>query len=118
MSANKELMGATVDYAKTRDAFEGYKAAKYSKKYYAEHEADIEIHRAAQAVFRRVLAGAKLPKMDALKTEFQKLSNEKKCYYKEYCEAQKDMRALVAAKSNIDHLLGLTDTQKNKEMER
>lgn len=118
MSANKELMGATVDYAKTRAVFDGYKAAKYSKKYYAEHEADIEIHRAAQATFRRVLAGAKLPKMDALKAEWQKLSTEKKAAYKEYRAVQKDMRELVTAKSNIDHLLGLTDTRKNKEMER
>jgi len=118
MSANKELMGATVDYAKTRTVFEGYKAAKYSKKYYDEHEADIEVHRAAQATFRRVLSGAKLPKMDSLKAEWQKLSAEKKDFYKEYRAAQKDMRELVTVKSNIDHLLGLTDVQKNKEMER
>jgi Relaxase/Mobilisation nuclease domain. len=118
MSANKELMGATVDYAKTRAVFERYKAAKFSKKYYAEHEADIEIHRAAQATFRRVLAGAKLPKMDALKAEWQKLSTEKKTAYKEYRTVQKDMRELVTVKANIDHRLGLTDVQKNKEMER
>jgi len=40
MGANKELMAATVDYAKTRAVFDGYKAAKYSRKYYAEYEAD------------------------------------------------------------------------------
>ena len=28
-----ELMAATVDYAKTRPVFDGYKAARYSKKY-------------------------------------------------------------------------------------
>lgn len=118
MSANAELKAATVDYTKTRAVFDGYKAAKYSRKYLAEHEVDIEIHRAAQATFRRVLAGAKLPKMDALKAEWQKLSTEKKTVYKEYRAVQKDMRELITAKSNIDHLLGLTDTQKNKEMER
>lgn len=66
MHTNAELKAATVDYAKTRAIFEGYKAAKYSKKYLAEHEADIKLYRAAQATFRRVLAGAKLPQMDAL----------------------------------------------------
>jgi hypothetical protein len=30
-------MGATVEYAKTRPVFDGYKASKYSKKYLAEH---------------------------------------------------------------------------------
>ena len=118
MSVNAELKAATVDYAKTRTVFDGYKAAKYSRKYLAEHEADIEIHRAAQATFRRVLAGAKLPKMDALKAEWQKLSTEKRTVYKEYRAVQKDMRELITAKANLDHLLGLTDTQKNKEMER
>ncbi len=118
MSVNAELKAATVDYAKTRAVFDGYKAAKYNRKYYAEHEADIEIHRAARATFQRVLAGAKLPKMDALKAEWQKLSTEKKTAYKEYRAVQKDMRELITAKANIDHLLGLTDTYKNKEMER
>ena len=92
-----------------------YKAAEYSRKYLAEHEADIEIHRAAQATFRRVLAGAKFPKMDALKAEWQKLSTEKKTVYKEYRAVQKDMRELITAKSNIDHLLGLTDTRKERK---
>jgi hypothetical protein len=77
MNVNAELRAAMVDYAKTRPVFDGYKAAKYSKKYLAEHAADIALHRAAQAAFRRVLAGAKLPKMDALKAEAQKLAAEK-----------------------------------------
>ena len=118
MSVNAELKAATVDYAKTRAAFDGYKAAKYSRKYLAEHEDDIELYRAAQATFRRVLAGAKLPKMDALKAEGQKLAAEKNAAYREYRAARKDMQEILAAKSNIDHLLGLTDGRKNKEMER
>lgn len=115
---NADLMTATVDYAKTRAVFGEYKAMKYSRKYYAEHEADIELHRAAQATFKRVLSGAKLPKMDALKQEQQHLTAEKKAAYKEYREAKKDMQELITARANIDHLLNLTDTQKNKEMER
>ena len=34
---NSELMADTVDYAKTRPVFDGYKAARYSKKYLAQH---------------------------------------------------------------------------------
>ena len=71
-------MGATVDYAKTRAVFEGYTAVKYSRKYYVEHEADIEAHRAARATFGRLLGGAKLPKINVLKTERDKLNIEKK----------------------------------------
>ncbi|OAA90029.1 hypothetical protein WY13_01619 [Clostridium ljungdahlii] len=118
MSANAELKGAVVDYAKTRPVFSGYKAAKYSKKYLVEHKAEIALYRAAQETFRRVLSGAKLPKMDALKAEYQKLAAEKRATYKEYRAVRKDTHEVVTAKENIDRLFGLTDTQKNKEQER
>ena len=83
-----------------------------------EDEGDIELHRVAQPTFQRILSGAKLPKMDALKQDGQRLTTEKKTAYKEYRTVKKDMQELITAKANIDHLLGLTDTQKNKEMER
>jgi len=118
MRTNAELKAATVDYAKTRAVFDGYRAAKYSKKYLAEHEADIELYRAAQATFRRVLSGAKLPKMDTLKQEHMKLAADKKSAYREYKAAKKDMQDIVTAKSNIDALLGITGGRENKEQER
>jgi len=118
MNVNAELKAAIVDYAKTRPIFEGYKAARYSKKYLAEHEADIATHRAARATMDRLLNGAKLPKMDTLKADFQKLAADKKTAYRDYRAAKKDMQEVVTVKANIDHLLGLTDAQKNKEMER
>ena len=118
MRVNAELKSATVDYAKTRPVFDGYKAARYSKKYLAEHEAEITLYRSAQATFRRLLDGGRLPKMDALKTEGQRLAAEKKSLYAQYRAAQKEMREIVAVKGNVDHLLGLTGGAKNKEMER
>ena len=38
--------------------------------------------------------------------------------YTSYRKAQVDMRQAVAAKANIDHLLGHADEQKNKAQER
>ena len=118
MSVNTELKAAMVDCSKTRAVFDGYKAAKYSNKYLAAHEAEIRLYRAAQATFKRVLAGAKLPKMDELKAEYKRLAAEKSTAYKEYRAARETMREAVTVKANIDHLLGLTDERKNKEMER
>lgn len=94
MRINAELKAAVIDYAKARPVFEGYKAAKYSRKYLAEHEADIAAYRAAQDTFRRLLSGAKLPKMDTLKAEFQRLSADKKKAYREYRETKKPCRKL------------------------
>lgn len=115
---NVELKAAVVDYAKSRSVFDGYKATKYSRKYLAEHEADIAIYRAARATMDRILNGAKLPKLDALKAEYQMLTAKKKSAYAEYRATKKDMQELITAKANIDRLFSLTDTTKNKEMER
>ena len=109
LSQTSRLMGATVDYAKTRPVFNGYKAARYSKKYLAEHEAELATYRAAKAAMNEILGGAKLPKMDALKKERRELSEKKKALYAEYRKAQADMRQAVAVKANIDYLLGHTD---------
>ncbi len=118
MEVNAELKAAVVDYAKTRPVFDAYKKTKYSKKYLAEHGAEIDTYRAAQSTFKRLLDGGKLPRMDALKAESRELLTKKKAAYGYYRAARKDMQEVVTAKANIDHLLGITDGQKNKEMER
>lgn len=112
------LMGAVVDYAKARPVFDGYKAARYSKKYLAEHEAELATYRAARAAMNELLGGEKLPKMDALKKQRRELADRKKALYAEYRQAQRDMREAVAVKANIDHLLGLTDGRDDKEQTR
>ena len=111
-------MAATVDYAKTRPVFEGYKAARYSKKYLAAHEAELATYRAAKAAMNDILAGSKLPKMADLKQQRRKLAAQKKALYSEYRKAQEEMREAVAVKANIDHLLGMTDGRENKAQER
>ena len=113
-----QLMGAVVDYAKTRPVFDGYKAARYSKAYLAEHEAELATYRAARASMNDILAGAKLPRMDALKKSRREMAEKKKALYADYREAQRQMRELVAVKGNVDHLLGLTDGRENKAQER
>ena len=118
MKRNAELKKAIADYARTRPVFEDYKAKKYSNKYLAEHEADIAVYRAAQAMMKELLQGEKLPKMDALKAEWQTLTAAKKSGYSDYRAAQRDMREVVTVKANIDHLLGIVGRDKNKEMER
>jgi len=37
-----------INYARTREVFAAYKASGYSKKYFAEHESDILLHRTAK----------------------------------------------------------------------
>lgn len=96
---NTALKKAIVDYAKTRPVFEEYKAKKYSRKYLAEHEAEFAVYRAAQASMRELLGGAKLPKMDALKTEWRRLAAKKKSGYADYRAAT--LRANMARSTGV-----------------
>lgn len=118
LHTNMELKAATVQYAKTRPVFEKYKASKYSKKFLAEHEADIELYRAACADFKAILGRAKLPKMDTLKEEGRKLSEQKKKLYAEYRKTKADMQEVTTIKANIDYLLGYSEPGRKKEQER
>ena len=118
LSKVSDLMAAVVSYAKTRPVFDGYKAARYSKKYLAAHEAELADCRAAKAALGELLGGAKLPKMDALKKSRCELTEKKKALYADYRKAQQEMRELVAVKGSVDHLRGLTDGQRNKEQAR
>ena len=112
------LMGAVVQYAKTRPVFDGYKAARYSKKYLAQHEAELADYRAAKAAMNELLDGEKLPRMDALKKKRRELAEQKKALTAQYRAAQKEMREIVTAKGNIDHLLNFTGGRADKEQAR
>ena len=118
LHTNSELKGATVQYARTRPIFEQYKASKYSRKFLAEHEADMGLYRAARADLDRLLSGAKLPKMDILKEDGRKLAEKKHKLYAEYQKVRRDMQEVTTAKANIDYLLGYTEQEKKKEQER
>ena len=118
LSHTTQLMGAVVQYAKTRPVFDGYKAARYSKKYLAQHEAELADYRAAKAAINELLDGAKLPKMDALKKKRRELAERKKALSVQYRAAQREMREIVTAKGNIDHLLDLTGGRADKEQAR
>ena len=118
LSKTSELMGAVVNYSKTRPVFDGYKAARYSKKYLAERGDELATYRAARAAMNAILDGGKLPPMAELKEKRRKLAAEKKALYAEYHAAQRDMREALAVKTNIDHLLGITAPGRDKEQAR
>ena len=118
MKHNANLKSAIVDYARTKPVFDEYKTQKYSKKYLADHEADIAVFRAAKTTIKELLDGEKLTKMDTLKSEWQSLKSTRKSDYSEYRIAQKEMREVIAVKANIDYLLVLSEHTKDKQVER
>ena len=95
-----------VGYAKTRDTYVAYRKAGYSKKFLAEHESEITIHKAAKNYFDG-LGFKKLPTIKALNTEYAELLAEKKAAYADYRKAREEMKELLTAKANIDRILEL-----------
>lgn len=67
---------------------------------------------------KRLLDGAKLPKMDVLKEGGRRLAEQKRKLYAEYQRVRRDMQAVNTAKANIDYLLGYAGQYKKKEQER
>ena len=106
-----------INYAKTRDTYVAYRKAGYSKKFKAEHEADILLHQAAKRYFD-ALGLKKLPTVKALNAEYAALLGEKKAAYGGYRQAREEWKELLTAKANIDRILGMDAPEQNVQKER
>ncbi len=105
-----------INYAKTREVYVAYRKAGYSKKFLAEHEADILLHKAAKNAFDD-MGVKKLPTVKSLQIEYAKVLEEKKQAYAEYRRSREEMRELLTAKTNVDRLLNMEvehDAEKEK----
>ena len=110
-----------INYAKTRDVYTAYRKAGYSKRFLAEHEADIQVHKAAKRAFEEYNRGGnqKLPTVKDLQIEYARLLEEKKKAYGVYRKAREEMKALQTAKYNVDRIMSMeTEAVKTKEKER
>lgn len=105
-----------VNYAKTRDTYIAYRKAGYSKKFLAEHESDILLHKVAKKSFEE-LSVKKLPTVKSLQAEYAELLAEKKTAYADYRNARDEMKELLTVKANVDHLLGPDRREAEKEKE-
>jgi hypothetical protein len=105
------------NYSKTRAVYIAYRKAGYSKKFYAAHEGDLLLHKAAKQAFDS-LNVKKLPTVKSLQSEYETLIDEKRKIYSEYIAARKEMRELLMAKANVDHILGHIPATPEKEKGR
>ena len=108
MSEIQTLRTHIINYSKTREVYAGYRKAGYSKKYLAEHESDIILHKAAKKAFDD-FGLKKLPTVKSLNEEFARLLTEKKAAYADYHKTQEQMRELMIHKANAAYLLGLEE---------
>ena len=114
LTANAVLQTHILNYIKTREIYAAYHQSGYSKKFLAEHESEIALHRAAKKAFNE-LGLKKLPTMKTLRAEYAVLLAEKKQTYAEYRQARDEMRQLLKAKANVELLLGIDDKHMEQE---
>ena len=105
------------NYSKTRSVYIAYRKAGYSKKFYAAHEGDLLLHKAAKQAFD-ALHVKKLPTVKSLQNEYETLLAEKRKTYSEYTAARKEMRELLRVKANVDQILNREPAGPEKENER
>lgn len=106
-----------INYVKTKDVYAAYRKAGYSKKYLAEHEPDILLHKAAKKAFDEQ-GMQKLPTIKKLQNEYAELLVQKKKDYTLYRQARDEMRELLKAKANVDRILGDENRTGNTEKEQ
>ena len=95
-----------INYVKTKDVYTAYRQAGYSKKYLAEHEPDILLHKAAKKYFDDAEL-KHLPTVKALNAEYAELLAKKKEIYTDYRRVREEMRELVVVKANVERILGI-----------
>lgn len=110
------LKAYIINYAKTREIYAAYRKVGYSKKYLAEHESDIILHKAAKKAFDD-LGLEKLPTVKSLQAEYAELLTQKKAAYAEYRTARDEMKELLIQKANVEQILGKEPENEEKKNE-
>ena len=88
--------------------------SKQTEKYYAGHEAEILLHKAAKKAFDE-LGVKKLPTKAELDGNYAKLISEKKAAYAEYHLVRNEMKELLTIKANVDLILGVEPEEVKRE---
>jgi len=119
IAEKKELQKMVINYVKTRDVRNEYKAQKTDKKkaaYRAAHEDDFIIADAAVRYFKSH-GITKIPTYRALQADIEQLITEKNAAYNAYNEAKARHRELATIQHNLAELHGESTPNKSKKQE-
>ena len=92
-------------YARTVDVYRTYRDSGYDESYLDAHREDIERYRAAKTFFDD-LPEKRVPKVDELAREYDRILDRKRQLAAEYKRARIERNALIRAKDNVNLYLG------------
>ena len=116
MKEISEIKMQIITYMRTREVYDSYRKSGYSMTYYAEHESEILLHKAAKKAFDEWNL-KKLPTVKSLNAEYMELVRQKKTLYAEYSAVRSEMRELLIHKSNVEKILGIDENEAKKQTE-
>lgn len=106
------LRGHILNYVKTRDIYQGYKASGFSKVYFESHRQALTLHKAAKEAFNeRNLK--KLPRIRDLNAEYAQLLERKKKNYAEYRQQKAQMQDWLMAQKIVSVMLDEKEQKEN-----
>lgn len=105
------LRGHILNYVKTRDIYQGYKASGFSKVYFESHRQALTLHKAAKEAFNEQNL-KKLPRIRDLNAEYAQLLERKKKNYAEYRQQKAQMQDWLTAQKIVSVML---DEKEQKE---
>ena len=111
-----EMKAQIITYMRTREVYDDYRKSGYSMTYYAEHESEIHLHKAAKKAFDEWNL-KKLPTVKSLNAGYMELVRQKKTLYAEYSAVRSEMRELRIHKSNVEKILGIGENEAKKQTE-
>ena len=111
-----EMKTQIIAYMKTREVYDCYRKSGYSRAYYAEHESEILLHKAAKKAFDEWNL-KKLPTVKSMNAEYTELVRQKKTLYAEYSAVRSEMRELLIHKCNVEKILGIDENEAKKQTE-
>ena len=116
MKEISEMKAQIIAYMRTHEVYDSYRKSGYSRTYYAEHESEILLHKAAKKAFDEWNL-RKLPTLKSLNAEYTELVRQKKALYAEYSAVRSEMRELLIHKSNVEKILGIDENTEKKQTE-
>ena len=105
------------ELAKTKDVYQEYHKHGNSKKFAAEHEQELVMHKAAKQAFD-ALGLKKLPTVKSLSAEYDQLVSEKKKLYAEYRQVHEQMTEMLTVRANMEQMLKQDEALKEQERSR
>ena len=98
------LRGHILNYVKTRDIYQAYKASGFSKAYFETHRQALTLHKAAKEAFDEQNL-KKLPRIRDLNAEYAQLLDHKKKTYAEYRQQKNQMQDWLTAQKIVQVML-------------